>query len=135
MKQKLQIFALLCMTCLASCQKRILFKENKARVTNALIVPIGFKWENSRNINFSVSVTDTRFGKARNRILIYDGDPNAGGHLLLNGYATNKAAYSGKIYLSNLVSTVYIVKTAVDNTSVTSIVQVGNSDVNIKTGI
>lgn len=136
MKHTVHIFTLLlCITCFASCQRRELFKGTKTTTTNALIVPIGFKWENSRNITFAVSVNDARFGATKNRILIYDGDPNAGGHLILNGYATNKTAYAGKVYLSNQISSVYIVKTAVNHSSVTSIVQVNTPDVKVNMGI
>lgn len=135
MKQKIQLLALISLIGLASCQRLELSKKRTSLSTSALIVPVGFKWENSRTINFKVSVTDARFGQANNRILIYDGDPASGGTLLLKGFANNKTAYEGNIYLSNDISSVYIVKTAANNIATTTIVPVYNSDVEISMGI
>lgn len=135
MKQKLQLLALICLTGFVSCKRMELKKGSNQLTTNSLVVPLGFKYENSRNIHFTVSVNDTRFGNANNRILIYDGDPAAGGRLILNGFATTKTAYAGNSYLSNRIKSVYIVKMAVNNTSLVTIIPVERSNVSVMMGI
>lgn len=126
---KIQLVALFCIAILTSCQRMERLKGSSHGNTSALVVPIGFKWENSRIINVQVSIKDARFGTAKNRILIYDKDPAVGGKLIMNGFATTKAAYIGKIYLPNKISSFYIIKTAVNHSSVASIVDVRASDI------
>ncbi len=108
---------------------------NVINATNDIKSPSGFTWESSRNINFTVTLTDTRFQDLMHVISIYDGDPNAGGNLLLKGSTSIKTAFKGKVYLSKLVLQVYIVKNSPDNSKVTQIIQVGATDISTSIGL
>ncbi len=132
MKITLPLLALASLTAFASCKKIEKFKSPvKAieRTTNSLKVPVGFTWENSRNVHFAVNVSDTRYGTALHMISIYNGDPKAGGILLTKGSASNSETFISRIYLSKQILAVYIVKTSPDNSTVISKVAVGTADV------
>jgi hypothetical protein len=94
-----------------------------------VIVPVGFTWENSRSINFTVNVTDTRFQNMLHVISIYDAAPSAGGVLIAKGSASTISGFKNKLYLSKQISEVYIVKTSPDNSTSIQKVQVGNADI------
>ncbi|HEY1009512.1 MAG: LruC domain-containing protein [Daejeonella sp.] len=89
-----------------------------------LVVPAGFNWENSRDVSFEISVTDTRFQSAVHVISIYDGDPMLGGKLLSKGSASIGNSFATKIYLTNGVKEVYVVKTAPDSSTSTQKIEV-----------
>ncbi|WP_428328154.1 hypothetical protein [Mucilaginibacter sp.] len=105
------------------------------KATANISVPAGFNWQNSRNVNFTVNVTDTRFAASIYLVSVYNGDPATGSSLLAKGSATNSIAFKSKIYLSNLIKQVYIVKTAPDKSTTTQIAQVGTADLTTSIGI
>ncbi len=93
---------------------------------NKLVIPDGFTWENSRDVNFEIRITDTRFQTAVHVVSIYDGDPGQGGKLLSKGSASITDPFSTLIYLTNLIKEVYVEKTAPDGTSTIQKVTVGS---------
>jgi len=97
--------------------------------TNTIVVPTGFTWQNSRNLNFTVNLTDTRFTSSIFLISIFDGNPAQGGQLLAKGSATTNTPFTSKVYTSNQVKQVYIIKTAPDNSQSSQTIQVGNANV------
>ncbi|WP_179415000.1 hypothetical protein HDF19_07165 [Mucilaginibacter sp. E4BP6] len=107
----------------------------QGKSTNTIKVPAGFTWQNSRNIAFTVNVTDTRFQASIFMIAIYDGDPSKGANLLAKGSAKNAAAFKSTIYLSDQINQVYIVKTAPDNSKTSQNVQVGTTAIVSSIGI
>jgi hypothetical protein len=129
MKKILFSLAMLSLLAISSCKtnKDVAPLINKS--TSSIKVPAGFTWQNSRNLNFKVNLTDTKFQYAIASIAIYDANPATGGHLLAKGSATVKTAFNSKVYLSNQTKLVYIVKTAPDNTKTTITQPVGTSDV------
>jgi hypothetical protein len=131
MNKKLLIITLLMTFAMVSCKKSTKQDTLASNVTatTQIKAPLNFTWQNSRNINFTVNVTDTRFQSSLYMVSIYDGDPTAGGNLLAKGSATTTDAFKSKIYLSAQIIKVYIVKTSPDNSKTTLIVQVGATDI------
>lgn len=85
----------------------------------------------SRFVNFQVKVTDARYGNKMFVISIYDKDPSQGGVLLSEGSATLELPFLTKIYLYEKIQSVYILRTAFDNSTVSSIVSLDSVNVNV----
>lgn len=96
---------------MASCKKesQLVIASKPAESTKDIIVKSGFKWENSKDINFTIDVVDVQYPKTIHVISIYDGDPMLGGNLISKGSATTTVAFKSKIYLPNHISSVYVV--------------------------
>ena len=102
--------------------------------TNSISAPAGFKWENSRNLNVSVSTTDNSFPGKMSVVAIYASDPASGGKLLTKGSVTSTAKFKSKINLSNQITELYIIFLAPDKTITTKKVQAGITDLDINMG-
>jgi LruC domain-containing protein len=116
MKKSLLLCTLLGLLAIGGCKK-----ENNGTAINSvndISVPAGFNWESSRYVDFSIDITDTRFGTSFHSIAIYDGDPNAGGIILARGAATTTAPYTNKLYVAKTLSQVYVVKTSPDGAKI-----------------
>lgn len=139
MKKSLLAIAILSTVGMVSCVKTALETPVTVPVskttTSSLIVPKGFTWENSRTVNFTVNVTDTRFVKNVQIITIYDGDPKTGGNVITRGSAIPTNAFKSKLYISNQVSKVYIKKTAADNSQVIQVIQLSSNNITTSIGI
>ncbi|OYU97760.1 MAG: hypothetical protein CFE21_05580 [Bacteroidetes bacterium B1(2017)] len=86
---------------------------------NQMIVPSGFNYRTSRNINVQVIVTNSEFGTQKQRIEIYDGNPVSNGNLIASGSADFQNSFSSNISLPNAVDVIYVVKRNPDNSTVT----------------
>ncbi|SKB82293.1 LruC domain-containing protein [Daejeonella lutea] len=93
---------------------------------NKLVIPEGFTWESSRDINFEVKITDTRFQSAVHVVSIYDGDPSQGGRLLSKGSGSISDPFTTLIYLANTIKEVFVEKVAPDGTTTIQKVAVGS---------
>jgi len=109
--------------------------EMPANTTNSIKVPIGFTWQNSRNLNFTISLTDVRFPKSIYMISIYNGDPSNGGSLLIKGSATTQSEFRGRVYTSNQTTQIHIIKTAPDNSKTVKKVSIENDDIITSIGL
>ncbi|EHQ27988.1 LruC domain-containing protein [Mucilaginibacter paludis] len=127
MKKTLLAAAFLGLFAVTSCKKSANGPDTSTNTVNSIndiVVPSGFNWESSRNVTFNISVADTRFDtptkKATFKIAIYNADPFAGTALtpVAVGSASTTAPFSTKLYLSTQINTVYIMKTAPDNSSI-----------------
>ena len=136
MNIKLITLTLLVMLAMVSCQKSSNPAPTVATVngTGQIKVPVNFNWQNSRNINFTVNVTDARFGSALFVVSIYDGYPTTG-NLMAKGSASTTVPFISKIYLSSQVTQAYIVKTAPDGTKIIQVAPVANNDVVTSIGL
>lgn len=99
-----------------------------------LVVPAAFDWGTSRDVNFSVSITDARFQNSIHVISIYAGDPAQGGALLSKGSATLISAFNTRVYLPNTLKEIFIEKTAPDGSSVIHPVEVTSTSVSLSIG-
>ncbi len=121
------------MVLLSSCKKEASSDEDViTQNIDNLKVPTGFSWESSTDIYFDISVTDTRFGGETHVVSIYDADPAVGGKLLSKGSASTSASFLTKIYVSNTIKEVFVVKTAPDNSSSTQKVPINGLSLSVK---
>ncbi len=125
MIKKIQITAVLALVVFASCKKDAVQGTNSTKMplsTREIAVPGNFNWENSSTVSVMVTVTDVRFQSMIHVISIFDADPGKGGRLIATGSARTGVAFSSKLYISKQVSSLFVRKTAPDNS--TSIRQV-----------
>lgn len=107
-------------------------EETVVQNMNDLKVPATFTWENSKDINFEITITDTRFKEALHVVSIYDADPEQNGKLLAKGSASIIEPFLTKIYIPNVVKEVFVVKTAPDNSSTTQKVTITGEKLSIQ---
>ena len=117
-----------------SCKKDSVTSEGGSKSTDEIIVPSSFDWGTSRDVNFSISVTDARFANKIHVVSIYAGNPEAGAELLSKGSATLTSSFNTRIYLPTALSEVYIVKTAPDGSKVTSKAVITSTEVSLAVG-
>jgi hypothetical protein len=116
---------------MSSCKKDSVQNNVVIPSTNTIKVPLGFNWENSRSINISINITDSRFQNMLHVIAIYDSQPSNGGNLITKGSASTSTAFKSKLYLSNQIKELYIVKTSPDNSTSIQMIQVGSADISL----
>lgn len=136
MKKNQISIAMLCACAMVSCKKASEVVTSTATVTTTsqIKAPTGFTWQNSRSINFTINVTDTRFPKISSVISLYDADPNNGGNLLVKGAALNASSFKSSVYISNQITLVYLVKTSPDITNTIQKISIGTADVTANIG-
>lgn len=108
--------------------------DTGATGTNAVQVPVGFDWSSSKSLNFTASITDTRFASAIHKIAVYNNDPYNGGVLIAAGSATTATPFTTKLYIPSATTFVYVVKTSPDNSQIVQKVAVGTSDISLTFG-
>lgn len=134
MIKKLLFLSLLTIVSISSCKKEGLLPVAVVAVpkTSAEIVaPSGFTWQNSRNVNLIISITDAQFQGVIHAISIYDKDPTLGGQPIVKGSATTVSAFRGQIYLSSQISELFIVCADPTNKKVTQKVPVKTTDISV----
>lgn len=119
---------------MGSCKKENTTQTTDVESIDQLVVPAGFDWSSSRDVTFSVSVSDSRFGSALHVISIYAGDPASGGSLISKGSASITSPFNTKINLPDILSEVYIVKTAPDGSTVQQKVTINGTSVSVSAG-
>lgn len=99
-----------------------------------LVVPAGFSWEMSREVNLSIGVSDTRYGNKIHQVAVYTGDPNKGGALVAQGAASSGSPFKTMIMTANTITSYYLVKTAPDLTKMIEKVAITGTNVNVMMG-
>jgi LruC domain-containing protein len=87
-----------------------------------LVVPSTFTWQTSRDINFSIGISDTRFENRLYVIGLYLADPGTGAAAVSTGAASLVTPYNAKLTIPADVNGIFVVKTAVDGSSITQYV-------------
>ncbi len=108
--------------------------NNSINSIGDLTVPTNFDWENSREVNFEVTITDTRFGEAFHSISIYDENPLAGGKLIGKGAASISASFKTKLNIANTYSRLFISKISPDQSEISKYVDISNNNIVIPLG-
>ncbi|MDR6563582.1 MULTISPECIES: LruC domain-containing protein [unclassified Arcicella] len=103
----------------SSCISDIVIDDQAGKNINNLVVPTGFNWSTTKDITFSVSITDNRFNNALHVVAVYLADPSKGVVALSKGTASMAASFKTKIAVPAGVKEVYFVKTAPDGTKFT----------------
>ena len=109
--------------------------QKPVKLSSEITPPTGFTWENSRNINFTISVSSNKLNNNIHVITIYNGDPKTGGTQITKGSATTTEAFKSKIYLPNHILEVYVVGTFPNGSVITKKIIITKPDVNITLGI
>jgi LruC domain-containing protein len=73
-------------------------------------VPSGFLYENSKDIQFKITVSDDSFGPLAHRITFYDGDPFEGGTIVAVGAGSVSRPFIGKLDLEILTKELFVAK-------------------------
>jgi len=108
--------------------------EIPAKITSEIAAPKGFNWENSRNININISISENKFAGKLYMVTIYSANPASGGKLMSKGSLTSITRFRSKIYLSNQINELYIVCMAPDKTMNTRTIEAGTADLDIVFG-
>ena len=136
---KIQFFttAIICTTLITSCNKedKLILIQKPVKLSSEIIAPTGFTWENSRNINFTINISNIRFQNNIHVITIYNGDPKTGGMQITKGSATTTEAFKCKIYLPNHFLDVYVVGVFPNGSVVTKKIIITKPDLSITLGI
>lgn len=103
----------------ASCTSELIVDGTKTNDINSLVVPAGFDWKTSRDVNFNISISDIRFKSALHVVSVYGADPTTGAVALSKGAASISSPFLTKISIPSSVKEVYFVKTAPDGTKIT----------------
>lgn len=136
---KIQFFAtaIICTIFFTSCNKedKLTLNQKPAKLSSEIIAPTGFTWENSRNINFTINVSNIKFQNNIHVITIYNGDPKTGGTQITKGSATTTEAFKCKIYLPNHILDVYVVGVFPNGSVITKKITITKPDLSITIGI
>jgi hypothetical protein len=109
-----------------------------------LVVPQSFSWQTSRDVNFSIGISDTRFQNRLYTIAIYMTDPGVAigkvdgkdvmPSAVRKGSASLVSPYNTKLSIPAMVTSVYVVKTAADGSSIVQKVSVTSQMVSLSLG-
>ena len=136
---KIQFFAtvIICTILITSCNKdeKLILDQKPVKFSSEIVAPAGFTWENSRNINFTIGVLNSRFKNTIHVISIYDGDPKNGGIQITKGSATTIEAFKCKIYLPNHIADVYVVGVFPNGSVITQKTTITKPDLSITLSI
>jgi LruC domain-containing protein len=114
------VFAILA----ASCKK-----DNTLNVENdklsSFSAPAGFDFATVRNVNLSIGITDTRFGNNPFVVAIYLDEPSSDNVPISKGRASLTTPFLVPVQIPSIVTELYVVKTAIDGSSITQKVSIG----------
>lgn len=128
---KIKLLSIIALAFLASsCRKEQVQLDDINKNLDELVIPANFSWKTSKDINFSIAVSDARFGSKIHVISLYAGDPAKGGILVSKGAASLIAPFNTRIALPTTISEIYIVK-SVEGTQVTGKVALGSGNVSL----
>ncbi len=132
--KNLIFISILILATLASCKKDEKDPIKDVDKATEMVVPNGFKFENSKDLTFTIKVTDQRFGAVGHRITIYDADPTQGGKVLAIGGGTVNRPFVGRIDKSVLVKELFIEKKAPSGESFVKKVVLTSNDLQMELG-
>lgn len=136
MKKSILSITALSLLLLGSCTKDIVKDpippiNNNVSNMEELVVPVNFTWENSRDVNFTVNITDTRFQEALHIISVYDENPLAGGQLIARGSASLGNGFKTQMNLANTIKRVFVSKVSPDGSEISKYFDLTSNNVNV----
>ena len=139
MKKTILSITALSLLFLGSCTKDVVKEStpdlsNNVSNMNDLVVPANFTWENSRDVNLTINITDTRFQEAVHIVSVYDENPLAGGQLIARGAATLNAGFISQINLSNTIKRVFVSKVSPDGSEINKYIDLDSKNVTVALG-
>ena len=136
MKKTILSITALSLLFLGSCTKDVV-KENTPELNNNvsnmndLVVPANFTWENSRDVNLNINITDARFQELVHVISIYDENPLSGGELITRGSATLSNPFNTQLNLANTINRVFVSKVSPDGSEISKYIDINSKTVNV----
>jgi hypothetical protein len=132
MKNQLLIIAISSLSLMISCNKQEdIIPQKPVESTIDVIAPAGFTWESSRNVNFTINVSNGQSPNMIHVISLYDGDPATGGTLISKGSATAKEGFKCKVYLPNHISELFVIGTFPNGSTVNKKLPITRSDLSL----
>lgn len=115
----------------SSCKKDKVTQDEVSPTLNELVVPANFSWQNTRDVNFSIGISDARFQNQIHVVAIYLADPTSGATPISKGAATLVSPFNAKLSIPAGINEVYVVKFAPDATTTTEKVAVTSEKVSV----
>lgn len=115
----------------ASCKKNNIVQDVVTPTLNDIVVPATFSWQTTRDVNFSIGISDGRFQNQIHVVAIYLADPSTGAMPISKGSATLITPFNAKLSIPAGIDEVYVVKFAPDATATTEKVAVTSTKVSV----
>jgi len=115
----------------SSCKKDKVTQDDVSPTLTEIVVPADFSWQTTRNVNFSIGISDARFQNQIHVVAIYLADPASGATPISKGAATLVSPFNAKLSIPAGIHEVYVVKSAPDATSTTEKVAVTSEKVSV----
>ncbi|ADY51937.1 hypothetical protein Pedsa_1371 [Pseudopedobacter saltans DSM 12145] len=132
---KIKYLSILIIVFLAACRKDGLqVEDNGNKNLNEISVSPQFDWKTTRDVNFSISVSDDRFQNNSHVIAIYVGDPSKDGQLISKGAANLITPFNTKISLPVALQEVYVEKIDPTGERISGLVKVSAGKVSVAVG-
>ena len=132
MKEALFLLCTLFALTLGSCKK----DTNTIELDNptTLSSSSNFDWKSTRDVNFSVEISDPRFANELHMVSIYTADPEKGGELITQGSASLTSKFETRIDLPNSLQEVFVLKSAPNGSKISQNVPVSTGKVSLIIG-
>ncbi len=115
----------------SSCKKdNVVQNEVNPELAN-LEVPTTFSWQTTRDVNFSIGISDARFQNQIHVIAIYLTEPTADATPISKGSASLISPFNAKLSIPAGINEVYVVKNAPDGSSTAEKVAVTKDKVSV----
>lgn len=115
----------------SSCKKDNIVQDVVNPTLNDIVVPTAFSWQTTRDVNFSIGISDARFQNQIHVVAIYLADPTSGATPISKGSATLISPFNAKLSIPAGIDEVYVVKFAPDATATTEKVAVTSTKVSV----
>lgn len=115
----------------SSCKKDNIVQEAEAPATNDIVVPTSFNWQTTRDVNFSIGISDSRFQNQIHVVAIYLTDPQSGATPISKGAATLISPFNAKLSIPAGINEVYVAKFAPDASTSVEKVSVTTTKVSV----
>jgi LruC domain-containing protein len=107
-------------------------KENTVNLDNEKLdsfsVPAGFDFRTMKVVNLNIGITDSRFGNSLFVVQVYLSNPTSGAVSISKGSASITTPFVVPVTMPASLNELYIVKTAVDGSSTTQVVNLESSN-------
>jgi len=115
----------------SSCKKDSITPEVVIPTLDEIVVPTSFSWQTTRDVNFSIGISDARFQNQIHVVAIYLNDPELGGSPISKGAATLISPFNAKLSIPAGINEVYVAKFAPDASTTVEKVTVTSTKVSV----
>ena len=115
----------------SSCKKDNISQEVESPTLNDIVVPASFNWQMTRDVNFSIGITDARFQNKIHVVAIYLANPETGAAPISKGSATLVSPFNAKLSIPAGINEVYVARFAPDASTSVQKVAVTSAKVSV----